>query len=280
MSGFIQLVVLTALMSLVMFYATFSIGRSLGLSRRRKARDECSQLKDHIVLVTGALGTLGSAMCKAIEAAGGTAIRSDLAARGKVDIALDVTKEEDWKAAMADDRAHARPPRRPRQQRRRRHARRRRADAASAEWRRVMAINADGVFLGCKYAMPLLAKSKAPSIVNISSASGIVAGANLAAYNASKGAVRMLSKSVALSGARKRPPVRCNSVHPAFIEGDMVDAMVKGRPDPGQGAWPSCTPRSPSAASASRRRWPTRSSGCCRRPPRSRRDRKCWSTAA
>jgi NAD(P)-dependent dehydrogenase (short-subunit alcohol dehydrogenase family) len=101
-----------------------------------------------------------------------------------------------------------------------------------AEWRRVMAINADGVFLGCKYAMPLLARSKAPSIVNISSASGIVGGANLAAYNASKGAVRLLSKSVALSGARKRPPVRCNSVHPAFIEGDMVDAMVKGRPDP------------------------------------------------
>ena len=111
-----------------------------------------------------------------------------------------------------------------------------------AEWRRVMAINADGVFLGCKYAMPLLAKSKAPSIVNISSASGIVAGANLAAYNASKGAVRMLTKSVALSGARKRPPVRCNSVHPAFIEGDMVDAMVQGRPDPdkamGQAAGP------------------------------------------
>ena len=101
-----------------------------------------------------------------------------------------------------------------------------------AEWRRVMAINADGVFLGCKYAMPLLAKSKAPSIVNISSASGIVAGANLAAYNASKGAVRMLSKSVALSGARKRPPVRSNSVHPAFIAGDMVDFMVNRRPDP------------------------------------------------
>jgi 3(or 17)beta-hydroxysteroid dehydrogenase len=101
-----------------------------------------------------------------------------------------------------------------------------------SEWRKVMAVNADGVFLGCKYAMPLLAKSKAPSIVNISSASGIVGGANLAAYNASKGAVRLLTKSVALSGARKRPPVRCNSVHPAFIEGDMVDRMVKGRPDP------------------------------------------------
>ena len=192
------------------------------------------QLKDHIVLVTGALGTLGAAMCKAIEAAGGKAIRSDLASRGKVDIALDVTSEDNWKAAIAEiDSAHGR------------------LDGlvnnagvgtpgdveqtSFSEWRRVMAINADGVFLGCKYAMPLLAKSKAPSIVNISSASGIVAGANLAAYNASKGAVRMLSKSVALSGARKRPPVRSNSVHPAFIEGDMVDRMVKGRPDPGQG---------------------------------------------
>ena len=191
------------------------------------------QLTDHIVLVTGALGTLGAAMCAAIEAAGGTAIRSDLASRGKVDIALDVTSEENWKAAIAEiERAHSR------------------LDGlvnnagvgtpgdveqtSFSEWRRVMAINADGVFLGCKYAMPLLAKSKAPSIVNISSASGIVAGANLAAYNASKGAVRMLSKSVALSGARKRPPVRSNSVHPAFIAGDMVDAMVKGRPDPGK----------------------------------------------
>ena len=189
------------------------------------------QLDGHIVLVTGAMGTLGSAMCKAIEAAGGTAIRSDLAGRAKPDVALDVTREEDWKAAMAEiERRHGR------------------LDGlvnnagvgtpgdveqtSFAEWRRVMAINADGVFLGCKYAMPLLAKSKAPSIVNISSASGIVAGANLAAYNASKGAVRMLSKSVALSGARKRPPVRSNSVHPAFIEGDMVDSMVQGRPDP------------------------------------------------
>jgi NAD(P)-dependent dehydrogenase (short-subunit alcohol dehydrogenase family) len=188
------------------------------------------QLKGHIVLVTGALGTLGTAMCQAIEAAGGAPVRSDLGSRGKVDIALDVTKEEDWKAAMAEiERVHGRldglvnnagigTP----------------GDVEQtpfSEWRKVMAVNADGVFLGCKYAMPLLARSKAPSIVNISSASGIVGGANLAAYNASKGAVRLLTKSVALSGARKRPSVRCNSVHPAFIEGDMVDAMVRSRPD-------------------------------------------------
>ena len=188
-------------------------------------------LKGHVVLVTGALGTLGSAMCRAIEAAGGTAIRSDLAGRGEPDIALDVTSEDNWRSVVGEiGRSHGR------------------LDGlvnnagvgtpgdveqtSFAEWRRVMAVNADGVFLGCKYAMPLLAKSKAPSIVNISSASGIVGGANLAAYNASKGAVRLLTKSVALSGARKRPPVRCNSVHPAFIQGDMVDRMVQGRPDP------------------------------------------------
>jgi NAD(P)-dependent dehydrogenase (short-subunit alcohol dehydrogenase family) len=188
------------------------------------------QLEGHVVLVTGALGTLGSAMCAAIEAAGATPLRSDLSGRGKVDIALDVTREEDWQAAMAAiERTHGR------------------LDGlvnnagvgtpgdiertSFAEWRRVMAVNADGVFLGCKYALPLLAKSKVPSIVNISSASGIVGGANLAAFNASKGAVRLLTKSVALSGARKRPPVRCNSVHPAFIDGDMVDAMVRSRPD-------------------------------------------------
>jgi NAD(P)-dependent dehydrogenase (short-subunit alcohol dehydrogenase family) len=190
-----------------------------------------TDLTARIVLVTGALGTLGSAMCAAITAAGGTAIRSDLAGRGDVDIALDVTSEKDWQAAMAEiERRHGR------------------LDGlvnnagvgtpgdveqtSLAEWRRVMAVNADGVFLGCKHAMPLLAKSAAPSIVNISSASGIVGGANLAAYNASKGAVRMLTKSVALHGARKRPPVRCNSVHPAFIEGDMVDGLVSHRPDP------------------------------------------------
>jgi 3(or 17)beta-hydroxysteroid dehydrogenase len=188
------------------------------------------QLKGHIVLVTGALGTLGAATCEAIAAAGGMPIRSDLAGRGKTDISLDVTREADWSEAMVQiAQSHGR------------------LDGlvnnagvgtpgdveqtTFAEWRRVMAVNADGVFLGCKYAMPLLAKATAPSIVNISSVSGIVGGANFAAYNASKGAVRLLTKSVALYGARKRPPVRCNSVHPAFIEGDMVDAIVRTRPD-------------------------------------------------
>jgi NAD(P)-dependent dehydrogenase (short-subunit alcohol dehydrogenase family) len=93
-----------------------------------------------------------------------------------------------------------------------------------------MAVNVDGTFLGCKHAMSLL-RVRGGSIVNLSSISGIVAGHNLAAYNASKGAVRLLSKSVALYGARQMPPVRCNSVHPSFVESDMVDAMLASVPD-------------------------------------------------
>jgi 3(or 17)beta-hydroxysteroid dehydrogenase len=96
-----------------------------------------------------------------------------------------------------------------------------------------MAVNVDGTFLGCKYAMPLL-RQRGGSIVNLSSISGIVAGHNLAAYNASKGAVRLLSKSVALYGARLKPQVRSNSVHPSFVESDMVDTMLRSVPDAGK----------------------------------------------
>lgn len=192
---------------------------------------EPTRLDGCIVLVTGAAGTLGRTISATIEARGGTAVRSDLA--GRADLPLDVTSEADWVAAIAEvERRHGR------------------LDGlvnnaglvmvgdveqtSLADWRRLMAVNADGVFLGCKHAMPLLARSSAPSIVNISSVSGLVGGANLAAYNASKGAVRLLTKSVALSGARKSPPVRCNSVHPAFVEGDMVDAIAATARDPGR----------------------------------------------
>jgi NAD(P)-dependent dehydrogenase (short-subunit alcohol dehydrogenase family) len=101
----------------------------------------------------------------------------------------------------------------------------------TAEWRRVMAVNADGVFFGCRNAVRAM-KAHGGSIVNLSSVSGLVGGYNLAAYNASKGAVRLLTKSVALHCARKRYGIRCNSVHPAFVETPMVDTMLEGTADP------------------------------------------------
>jgi NAD(P)-dependent dehydrogenase (short-subunit alcohol dehydrogenase family) len=99
------------------------------------------------------------------------------------------------------------------------------------EWRRVHAIDLDGVFLGCKHAIPLMARTvKATglggSIVNISSISGIIAGHNMAAYNSAKAAVRHLSKSVALHCAKHGYGIRCNSVHPVFIATPILDGLV------------------------------------------------------
>jgi 3(or 17)beta-hydroxysteroid dehydrogenase len=85
------------------------------------------------------------------------------------------------------------------------------------EWRRTMAVNADGVFLGCKHAIPLMRSSGGGSIVNLSSIDGIIGEADLAAYCASKGAVRTLTKAVAAHCAATGSRIRCNSIHPGYI---------------------------------------------------------------
>ncbi len=99
------------------------------------------------------------------------------------------------------------------------------------DWRGVMAVNLDGTFLGCKHVMGAMRASGGGSIVNLSSVSGIVGGHNLAAYNASKGGVRLLTKSVALHCAREGYGIRCNSVHPAFVETPMVERLVAASAD-------------------------------------------------
>lgn len=188
-------------------------------------------LDGHIVLITGAAGTLGAACADAVREAGGDVVATDLDHTAAIDFGHDVTDEWAWGHVVAEIEA--------------RHGR---LDGlvnaagvmhvASVEettyhdWKRVMAVNADGTFLGCKMAWPLLRKSAAPAIVNLSSVSGLVGGAKLTAYNASKGAVTLLTKSVALHGARLSPPIRCNSIHPAFVEGPMVDGIAEAMRDP------------------------------------------------
>lgn len=98
-------------------------------------------------------------------------------------------------------------------------------DTSLAQWRQVHAVDLDSVFLGCKHALPLMAKSGPGSIINVSSVAGIIAAANLAAYNSAKAAVRHLTKSVALHCARQSYPVRCNSVHPAFVDTPILDQV-------------------------------------------------------
>ena len=184
-------------------------------------------LANKIVLITGASGAIGTAVAAAVRDAGGTVVATDLTGG---DATLDVTSEVDWRRLMADvecqhghldglvNAAGIAPV-----------GNVEKTDLAT--WKRTLAVNLDGTFLGCKYAMPLLRK-RGGSIVNLSSVLGLVGSANLAAYNASKGGVATLTKSVALHGARFKPPVRCNSVCPAFVEGAMVEAIAQGARDP------------------------------------------------
>lgn len=188
-----------------------------------------TELAGKIVLVTGAAGAIGRAIADAVRKAGGTVIGADLKAGSGIET-LDVTDEAQWQRVVADiEKRHGRLDGL--------------VNAAGiatvgsiektdyATWRRVMAINLDGTFLGCKYAFPLLRK-QGGAIVNLSSVLGLIGGPNLAAYGASKGGVSLLTKSVALTGARYKPPVRCNAVCPAFIEGPMVDEIASGTRDP------------------------------------------------
>lgn len=97
------------------------------------------------------------------------------------------------------------------------------------QWHHVMQVNTDSVFLGCKLALPMLREGQPASIINLSSIAGLMASPNLAAYNASKAAVWLLTKSVALLAAKKGWDVRCNSVHPTFIRTPMLDDLRGGR---------------------------------------------------
>jgi NAD(P)-dependent dehydrogenase (short-subunit alcohol dehydrogenase family) len=90
------------------------------------------------------------------------------------------------------------------------------------EWRRVMSVNVDSILFGCKYALPYLREQQPASIVNISSLAAFKVDPNYTAYNTSKAAVAMLTKSVAVDCAKQKIDVRCNSIHPAFIRTGIV----------------------------------------------------------
>jgi NAD(P)-dependent dehydrogenase (short-subunit alcohol dehydrogenase family) len=94
-----------------------------------------------------------------------------------------------------------------------------------ADWRRTHEVNLDGVFLGAKYALPYLRKNQPGSIINLSSIAGLIASHSMPAYNSSKAAVWMLSKSIALHCAREKLDIRCNSVHPTFINTPILDEL-------------------------------------------------------
>lgn len=99
------------------------------------------------------------------------------------------------------------------------------------DYRRTQAINAESIFVGCQAALPLMKSSGPGSIVNLSSVAGLRGASNLFAYNAAKGAVRLMTKSIALHCAESQYNIRCNSLHPSFIDTPLVDQLVAAVPD-------------------------------------------------
>ena len=97
------------------------------------------------------------------------------------------------------------------------------------DWDRLIAINLTGLFLGCKHgviAMKQCADING-SIINVSSIAGVVGGGDIAAYSASKGGVTTLTKSIALSCAERGLNIRCNSVHPTYVDSEMLDPIAE-----------------------------------------------------
>ena len=95
------------------------------------------------------------------------------------------------------------------------------------DWQRCFDINVNSIFHGCQKALPLMREHAPGSIINISSIAGLIASDTMPAYNSSKAAVWMLSKSIALHCAKNNMQIRCNSVHPTFVDTPILDGTAK-----------------------------------------------------
>jgi NAD(P)-dependent dehydrogenase (short-subunit alcohol dehydrogenase family) len=195
------------------------------------------RVQDKVAMVTGAAVGLGEASARLLAREGahvlltdvndvGQGVAADIRTRGGSAhyVHHDVAREDDWLRVMAQCKqrygridvlvnnagvGEGGPPQ----------------EETLEHWRWLMSINLDGVFLGTKHAL-LAMQEQLPqggSIINLSSIEGLVGDPNLGAYNASKGGVRLYTKSVALYASKNKLNVRVNSLHPGYIWTPMVE---------------------------------------------------------
>ena len=180
------------------------------------------RLENRVALITGGASGMGASMARIFAREGAKVCVADMLEKEGNDIVaeitrangaamfkkLDVTSEAEWKAAVEDL-------------------------FDTAAWERIMGINATGTFLGMKHAIPAMRQAGGGSIVNISSISGVTGQRGIhVAYNASKGAVRTLTKAGAVQHGRHN--IRVNSVHPGLMppmrtSGRTADPAVRAK---------------------------------------------------
>ncbi len=197
-----------------------------------------SRVADKVVLVTGGGSGIGRATAKLLAAEGATVIVSDINRAGGQETVQqiggnarfephDTAQEADWKRII--DRIMAREGKL--------NGLANNAGISGPfpatfetetveQWQKILSVNVQGVFLGCKHAVPAMRRSGGGSIVNTSSLAAFLGTPDLSAYGASKGAVRQFTKTVALDCARKGYKVRCNSVHPGIILTAMGESVL------------------------------------------------------
>ena len=193
-----------------------------------------NKLQDKVALVTGGASGLGKAIAEALVSEGAKVVITDVQtelgqctaeALSCTFIQQDVTDEEQWDTIVNQveeqygtlhiliNNAGIVGP----------HNATNPENTRLEDWKKIQAINVDGVFLGCRAAIPVIRRAGGGSIINISSVAALTATPYATAYGMSKAAVRHLTKSVAQHCADTKSNIRCNSIHP----GDVVTPLIK-----------------------------------------------------